>query len=233
MQPALYISRQSRRAVLRTYYGPRTMSKLDLPIESRELRGYFAALTGHLARTAVTAAGGDGIELAEAVNQVIAAARRAHAAGNKLIFVGNGGSAAIASHMATDYSKNGNIRALALNDSAMLTCLGNDLGYAEVFAKQIELHARPEDVVVAISSSGRSANILNAVKAARVAKCGVITLSGFAVDNPLRGLGDINFYIASDRYGFVEIGHLTLCHAILDFSCGLRVPDDMTAATAA
>ena len=85
-------------------------------------------------------------------------------AGNKLIFVGNGGSAAItASHMATDYSKNGNIRALALNDSSMLTCLGNDLGYDRVFAKQIELHARAGDLVIAISSSGRSANILNAV----------------------------------------------------------------------
>ena len=47
-------------------------------------------------------------------------------------------------------------------------------------------------------------------------------------DNPLRSLGDINFYIASDRYGFVEIGHLTICHAILDFICGLRVPDDMS-----
>jgi D-sedoheptulose 7-phosphate isomerase len=161
--------------------------------------------------------------MADAINEVMALARRAHAAGNKLIFVGNGGSAAIASHMATDYSKNGDVRSIALNDSAMLTCLGNDLGYERVFAKQIELHARPGDLVIAISSSGRSANILNAVKAARSAKCTVVTFSGFTDDNPLRGLGDINFYIASDRYGFVEIGHLTICHAILDFLCGLRV----------
>jgi D-sedoheptulose 7-phosphate isomerase len=83
--------------------------------------------------------------------------------------------------------------------------------------------------VIAISSSGRSANILNAVKAARVAECRVVTFSGLTPDNPLRGLGDTNFYIASDRYGFVEIGHLTICHAILDFICGLRVPDSMAA----
>src|SRR5258705_10607321 len=119
--------------------------------------------------------------------------------------------------MATDYSKNGGVRSLALNDASMLTCLGNDLGYDRVFAKQIELHARPGDLVIAISSSGRSANILNAVKAARAVKCVVVTLSGFALDNPLRGVGDINVYVASDRYGFVEIGHLTICHAILNF----------------
>ncbi len=209
------------------------MSKLDLDIDSRDIRSYFTALTGHLSQAQVTSVAGEGIELAEAVNRVMAAARQAHLAGNKLIFLGNGGSAAIASHMATDYSKNGNVRALALNDSSMLTCLSNDLGYDKVFAKQIELYAQPGDVVIAISSSGRSANILNAVKAARAAKCSVITLSGFTTDNPLRGLGDINFYIASDRYGFVEIGHLTICHAILDFICGLRVPDGMASSTAA
>jgi len=154
-------------------------------------------------------------------------ARRTHAAGNKLIFVGNGGSAAISSHMATDYSKNGDVRAMALNDASMLSCLGNDLGYERVFAKQIELYARADDLVIAISSSGRSANILNGVKAARAAKCAVVTFSGFASDNPLRRLGDLNFYINSDRYGFVEIGHLTICHAILDFICGLRVPEGM------
>jgi D-sedoheptulose 7-phosphate isomerase len=201
------------------------MSKLDFEIDGREIRRYFTTLSGYLSETAATSAAGQTIELAQAVNRVIAQARHAHAAGNKLIFVGNGGSAAIASHMATDYSKNGNIRSLALNDSSMLTCLGNDLGYECVFAKQIELHARPGDLMIALSSSGRSANILNAVAAGRAAGCTVVTLSGFTPDNPLRSLGDINFYIASDRYGFVEIGHLTICHAILDFICGLRVSE--------
>jgi D-sedoheptulose 7-phosphate isomerase len=208
------------------------MSELGFRIDSREIGRYFTTLCGYLTRAAVTSAAGEALEMAEAVNQVMAQARRAHATGNKLIFVGNGGSAAIASHMATDYSKNGDIRSLALNDSSMLTCLGNDLGYDRVLAKQIELHAAPGDLVIAISSSGRSANILNAVTAARAAKCAVVTFSGFTADNPLRGLGDINFYIASDRYGFVEIGHLTICHAILDFICGLRVPDGILPAAA-
>jgi D-sedoheptulose 7-phosphate isomerase len=208
------------------------MSEPDFRVDSRGICSYFTVLSRYLTDTAVTSATNEEIELAEAVNRVIAQARRAHAAGNKLIFLGNGGSAAIASHMATDYSKNGDIRSLALNDSSMLTCLGNDLGYERVFAKQIELHARPNDLVIAISSSGRSANILNAVKAARAAQCEVITFSGFAPDNPLRGLGDVNFYVASDRYGFVEIGHLTICHAILDFICGLRVPGTWVTAAA-
>jgi len=208
------------------------MSTPDFCIESREVRDYFRTLSRYLTETDVTSISGKALDLGDAINQVIALARRTHADGNKLIFIGNGGSAAIASHMATDYSKNGEIRSLALNDSSTLTCLANDLGYDQVFAKQIELHARAGDLVVAISSSGRSANILNAVKTARKAKCHVVTFSGFTADNPLRKLGDINFYLASDRYGFVEIGHLTLCHAILDFICGHRLPDDGLSAAA-
>jgi D-sedoheptulose 7-phosphate isomerase len=208
------------------------MSETDFYIDSSEIRGYFTTLAHHLAETVVTSSGGP-MEMAAAVSQVMAMARKAHASGNKLIFVGNGGSAAIASHMAADYSKNGNIRSVALNDGSMLTCLANDLGYDQVFAKQIELHARPSDLVIAISSSGRSENILNAVRAARATECAVVTLSGFAPDNPLRTLGDINFYLSSDRYGFVEIGHLTICHAVLDFICGLHVSDAASTATTA
>jgi len=160
---------------------------------------------------------GKAIGLDEAILQSAERARAVHDAGNKLIFAGNGGSAAICSHMATDYCKNGNLRTWAMNDGSMLTCLGNDYGYEHVFAKQIEFHARKGDLLIAISSSGKSANIINAVSAARNMGCSVITLSGFHGDNPLRALGDINFYLKSGFYGFVEIGHLTLCHAILDF----------------
>jgi D-sedoheptulose 7-phosphate isomerase len=193
-------------------------------IGKNDLQSYFATLSDLLCHVEVTGSSGEPIDYAGTTTALMAAARTTHAAGNKLVFVGNGGSAAIASHMATDYSKNGGIRALALNDASMLTCLGNDLGYTQIFAKQIELHARAGDLVIAISSSGRSANILNAVDAAIAAGCTVATLSGFTPDNPLRRKGQWNFYIASDRYGFVEIGHLTICHAVLDFLCGLPAP---------
>jgi D-sedoheptulose 7-phosphate isomerase len=189
-----------------------------------DLQQYFVTLSDLLCRVEVTGTSGESLDYAGAATALMTAARQVHAAGNKLIFVGNGGSAAIASHMATDYSKNGDVRSMALNDASMLTCLGNDLGYDRVFAKQIELHARAGDLVIAISSSGRSANILNAVDAATASGCTIATLSGFTPDNPLRRKGQWNFYVASDRYGFVEIGHLTICHAVLDFLCGLPAP---------
>lgn len=188
------------------------------------LQDYFLTLSDLLCGVEVTSRDGGRLDFADAASALMRRARATHEAGEKLIFVGNGGSAAIASHMATDYSKNGGVRALALNDSSMLTCLGNDLGYERVFAKQVELYARRGDLVIAISSSGRSANILNAVDAALAAGCTVSTLSGFTPDNPLRRKGEWNFYVASDRYGFVEIGHLTICHAVLDFLCGLPAP---------
>jgi D-sedoheptulose 7-phosphate isomerase len=196
-----------------------------LAVRSKDLSNYFRRLADLLCATEVTASSGTRMDFGDAVDWAMHRAQAVHAAGNKLIFVGNGGSAAIASHMATDYSKNGGVRSLALNDPSMLTCLGNDLGYDRVFAKQIELHAHEGDLVIAISSSGRSPNILNAVDAASAAGCSVITLSGFRRDNPLRGKGEVNFYIGSDRYGFVEIGHLTICHAVLDLLCGLPVSD--------
>src|SRR5580704_11898635 len=127
---------------------------------------YFSELGRLGGSLVVTTASGREADADEFVDWVIKTAREAHAMGRKLIFVGNGGSAAIASHMAVDYSKNGGMRALAFNDASFLTCLSNDLGYENVFVKQIELHAATGDLLVAISSSGRSPNIINAVEAA-------------------------------------------------------------------
>jgi len=134
----------------------------------------------------------------------------------KVILIGNGGSAAIASHQAVDLWKNGGIRATAFNDSSLLTCIGNDYGYQDVFAKPIEMFADPGDLVIAVSSSGKSANILNGVTAAKQKRCPVIGFSGFGATNPLSEMGDVNFYLPSDSYGIVEVGHLLLIHAIID-----------------
>jgi D-sedoheptulose 7-phosphate isomerase len=134
----------------------------------------------------------------------------------KVVFIGNGGSAAISSHMSIDFWKNGNIPSMSFNDGALLTCLGNDYGYDKVFEKPIEMFMRKEDVLIAISSSGRSENILNGAKAAGQIGCDVITLSGFDENNPLRKMGSSNFYVPADKYGFVEVVHQYLCHWILD-----------------
>lgn len=136
--------------------------------------------------------------------------------GKKLMFIGNGASASISSHMSTDYWKNGGMRAVAFNDSSLLTCISNDYGYKHVFEKSIEMFADAGDILMSISSSGKSENILRGVQAARSRACSVITFSGFKTDNPLRTLGDFNFYVPSDGYGPVEILHLSICHCIVD-----------------
>ncbi|MBO6837984.1 MAG: SIS domain-containing protein [Alphaproteobacteria bacterium] len=144
--------------------------------------------------------------------------------GGVLRIVGNGGSAAIASHMSVDFSKRGGIAAVAHNDAGMLTCLSNDLGYDQVYAHQIGLHGRAGDLLIAISSSGRSANILNACNSARDKGMKIVTLSGFKSDNPLRRLGDVNFYIASEEYGPVELSHMMLLSAAIDMLLGWNGP---------
>ncbi len=137
-------------------------------------------------------------------------------AGKKIIFIGNGGSAAIASHMAIDFWKNGGIKAVSFNDGPQLTCLGNDYGYKHVFEKPIAMFADEGDVLVAISSSGRSENILLGVQAAKSKGCRIVTISGFDENNPLASLGEINFYVPSKAYGPVEVLHHSICHCIID-----------------
>ncbi len=138
-------------------------------------------------------------------------------AGKKLIFIGNGASAAISSHQATDYWKNGGMRAIAFNDAALLTAVSNDLGYKFVFEKAVEMFADRGDVLMAISSSGKSENILRGVAAASKKKCKIISFSGFKPNNPLRNMGNINFYVPSMLYGQVEILHHSICHCILEY----------------
>lgn len=147
-----------------------------------------------------------------AVNVLLDAKKR----GAKVFFIGNGGSAAVASHMAADFLKNGVIAAQCFNDGALTTCIANDLGFEHVFARPISIQGRHADVLIAISSSGKSRSITLAVETAVSKGMRVITLSGFAADNQLRQLGDINFYVPSDRYGVVEVCHHAICHALLD-----------------
>lgn len=181
---------------------------------------YFGTLADLIRQAEATDGAGRALALDEGFERVRQAAHAAHDGGDKIVFIGNGGSAGIASHLAIDFSKNGNLRALAFNDPSALTCLGNDLGYENVFAKQLDFHARPGDLLIAISSSGRSPNILAAVKMARLRGCRVVTFSGFTETNDLRRTGDVNFFVRSSEYGFVEVAHLALCHAILDLDMG-------------
>ncbi len=143
-------------------------------------------------------------------------ATEVHNRGNKVIFIGNGGSAAICSHMAVDWTKNGGIRSIALNDAPTLTCLSNDFGYEEVFAKQLEYYGREGDLAIIISSSGKSPNILAAAKwvnDSRIMQC--VTFTGMHPRNALRRKGVLNFYVPVMDYGFTELTHACLLHSIV------------------
>jgi D-sedoheptulose 7-phosphate isomerase len=140
--------------------------------------------------------------------------------GGRVIFIGNGGSAGIASHLAIDLSKNASVPAISFSDASMITCLANDYGFEEWISHAVRLNARAGDCLVAISSSGRSKNIINAVAKARAVGLDVITLSGMTVDNPLRKLGDINYWVDSRSYNIVETAHQFWMMAAIDLIIG-------------
>ncbi len=185
------------------------------------LDSYADTLRSLMSSVEVSDASGRNLAVDEAIDTILSLLHQTRDAGKKNMFLGNGGSAAIASHMAIDYSKNGRLPSMCLNDGAALTCLGNDLGYDRVFSEQLKIHAKPEDLIFAVSSSGASANMLRAAQEAVDKECRLVTLSGFSADNPLRKLGHLNWYVSSNEYGFVEICHLIICHAILDIHMGL------------
>lgn len=133
-----------------------------------------------------------------------------------VFLIGNGGSAAVCSHISVDYCKFLKLQARALNDPAILTCVANDYGYPRVFAQQLLWYMRKGDFLIAISSSGESRNILEAVSVAKDLECPVVTLSAFKPDNTLRSLGYVNFYVPTHSYRVAEVCHLNFLHSLVD-----------------
>lgn len=177
---------------------------------------YLSHLNRRCRRTEVTAPGGLTSSLDRGLDALIGYVRDARGAGRKLMWMGNGGSAAIASHEANDFMKNGNCRSMSFHDPALLTCFSNDYGYGAVFEEMMRRWADAGDIAFFISSSGKSENVVRGATEARRQGARVVTLTGFAADNPLRQLGDLNFYVPSNEYGYVELAHQIICHAALD-----------------
>lgn len=163
--------------------------------------------------------GSEGMQIFEniqATEKVIEFLVKCKTTDKKIIWIGNGGSAAIAAHSSIDYANTAQIKSICFTDASWLTCLSNDYGYQAVYERPVGLFAEPGDILVAISSSGMSENIINGVRAALAKECKVITLSGFQPDNVLRSLGTLNFYVPAQHYGLVELAHSVLCHCFLD-----------------
>ena len=140
--------------------------------------------------------------------------------GKKIIVVGNGGSAAIASHVAVDLTKASGCRAITFNEADLLTCFANDYGYENWVEKSLNFYADKGDVVILISSSGTSKNIVNGAIWAKLNDLSVITLSGFNADNPLRKMGDINLWVDSKGYNIIEMAHHIWLVSIVDYIVG-------------
>tara|TARA_B100000787_G_C16052874_1_gene232079 strand:+ start:121 stop:687 length:567 start_codon:yes stop_codon:yes gene_type:complete len=141
----------------------------------------------------------------------------------KIIIFGNGGSAAIASHVSVDMTKNAKLRCLNFNEAGLITCFSNDYGFEHWIQKAVDFYGDEGDVLILISSSGKSENMINAVKAARSRSfSSVITLTGFDKNNPLTKLGNINLWVDSNAYNFVENIHQIWLLTIVDLLIGKR-----------
>lgn len=145
--------------------------------------------------------------------------------GKKAIVAGNGGSSAIAAHVSVDLTKAAGVRSTCFNESTLITCFANDYGYENWLARAIESYSDDGDVAILISSSGRSPNIVNAARCAKSRGLKVITFSGFAAANPLRGVGDQNLWVSSTSYNIVETVHQIWLLACVDriVAAGARV----------
>lgn len=159
----------------------------------------------------------------ENANECVKLLESARENNSTIYIIGNGGSAAVAEHTAIDLTKNAGVKALAVSGSPMLTTFSNDYGYKDVFKKFIELFANKEDVLIAISSSGSSENIINACREAKKKGLKVVTLSGFEENNPLRKLGDIDFWVKSRAFGYLETLHGLILHWMVDSMIGSEI----------
>jgi D-sedoheptulose 7-phosphate isomerase len=141
----------------------------------------------------------------------------------KILIFGNGGSAAIASHFSVDLTKNAKIRCTNYNESDLITCFSNDFGYERWVEMAIKYYGNKGDVLIVISSSGKSKNMINACIAARKKKFSkIITLTGHSVNNPVKKLGDINLWVNSKAYNYVENIHQFWLLSLVDLVIGKK-----------
>lgn len=152
----------------------------------------------------------------EGISELVSLFSKKRKENKSIAFIGNGGSAAIAIHMTSDFLKNGKMKTISFYNPATLTCLGNDFSYEDVFSKQVENIMRDGDMLIAISSSGRSTNIVKAIDAAHEKNVEVLSFTGFDQDNTSRTKSDISLYVPSHEYGIVESIHNLILQEIVD-----------------
>jgi D-sedoheptulose 7-phosphate isomerase len=156
----------------------------------------------------------------EAVKEILLNLRENN---NKIYFFGNGASAAFANHMALDFSKNGKILSRSLSDSSLLTALSNDYSYENAMLEYLKIEdVTKEDLVITISSSGNSPNIINVLNYCKGVNIKSLALSGLKDDNKSIALADYSIYVPMKTYGMVECIHQIFLHLMLDESMGIE-----------
>jgi D-sedoheptulose 7-phosphate isomerase len=133
-----------------------------------------------------------------------------------IYLIGNGASASMASHFAADLAKNADVHTEVFSDAPLLTAVANDLSYDMVFLVPLQRRLKPGDMVVAISSSGNSPNVVRAAEFALSQNATVVTLTAMQPTNTLRGLGTLNLWLPAEYYGMAETGHAAILHYWMD-----------------
>lgn len=159
-------------------------------------------------------------EIFSLIEDLAARINRLGLEGRKIILAGNGASASMASHLATDFSKQCGVRALAFNDANLITALGNDCGYENWISRSLDFYADRGDILILISSSGRSPNVVNAAMRGKELGLYVVAFTGFDKDNPLGAATDINFWVNSHTYNVIECTHMIWLTAVVDLLDG-------------
>lgn len=182
------------------------------------IQSFSAALTGFVDVLAKMEVGApSAVAMTEdGLQQALSLLRGVQQRSGCVYLIGNGGSAAIVAHVQNDLVNKARLRAHVLHEASLLTCMTNDYGYERAYAEILERVLRSDDLLIAVSSSGRSKNILNAVEVARSRAAYILTLTGFTPENPLRAVGHVNVWLPSSDYGEVEIGHQLVLHYLAD-----------------
>ena len=135
---------------------------------------------------------------------------------SKILIFGNGAGASISSHFANDISNSTNIKALSFDNSAHLTCFANDYGFENWIKKTIEIFAEKKDLIILISASGESANMVKAAKFCKVKKIKFFSLTGFKKNNKLNRNSKNHLWVNSMSYNKVELTQLLILLSIVD-----------------
>lgn len=181
-----------------------------------QMREYFLDINAALCSLIVTNEIGKELDQEDGMRQWVDRIRKTRAISGCMFLCGNGASATMAEHFSHDFFQNAKMRTDTCSETSHITAISNDIGYEKVFAYRIERLISEKDLLITISSSGSSPNIIEAIKAAKKKGAFVVTLSGKKKDNLSRQMGNLNFYVPLDTYGMVESAHAVLMHSVLD-----------------